>query len=165
MELCVQIRQRFDFNDHILKFFSNFTPEKAISGDVLSIVKICSYFPSIDVDVEELNTQWRLLPEFEDLKNISVLGFEQFWSHIINCKNKLNVPMFSNLTKVNKCVMCIPHSSVCAKRIFSQLNNIKTKLRNKLEVKTCDNIFHCKDLMGNDNCTTWKLLFQFYDTN
>ncbi|KYN27981.1 hypothetical protein ALC57_02605 [Trachymyrmex cornetzi] len=71
-------------------------------------------------------------------------------------KNELNEEMFPNLKKLIKGLMCLPHSSACVERIFSQLSLIKTKLRNKLDVETCSSIILSKQLMADENCYTWN---------
>ncbi|KAJ8917916.1 hypothetical protein NQ315_002609 [Exocentrus adspersus] len=50
----------------------------------------------------------------------------------------------------------LPHSSATAERVFSQLNLMKTKVRNSLLVDTCDGILHSKDLLDKNQCFFWK---------
>ncbi|CAH1183927.1 unnamed protein product [Phaedon cochleariae] len=60
VELCCQIKKRFNFNDPLLTFLSNFSVNKAISGEILSITEIAqvahhigwnpiSYWADIDI--------------------------------------------------------------------------------------------------------------------
>jgi hypothetical protein len=55
-------------------------------------------------------------------------------------------------------VTCLPHSSASAEKIFSQLNLIKTKTRNRLLIQTCASLLHAKDILRlrGENCFTWK---------
>ena len=46
---------------------------------------------------------------------------------------------------LNLCAL--PHSSAGAERQFSQLTNIKTNLRNRLEIKTVDFLMHVKQMV------------------
>lgn len=154
VEPCSQIKKRFNFIEPVLKFLSNFTPSQAVSGEILSILEITQFFPQLNVDLESLNSEWRYLADATDIEQKSGLSFEEFWSYILNCKNSLDLPMFPTLGKVIQCIMCLPHSSACAERIFSQVNLLKTKIRNRLEVDTYDAILHAEDMMGNYNCTT-----------
>lgn len=71
-------------------------------------------------------------------------------------KNELNESIFPNLTQLIKGIMCLPHSSASVERIFSQLNLIKTDLRNRLNIKTCNSIILAKQLIDNENCYTWE---------
>lgn len=147
IELVFQIKKRFKFDDPSLTFISNFDPKKAASGEVTSIASIINYFPQLVDDIEALNTEWRLLP---DIKNVG--SVEEYCSFIFSLKNGTQEYMFPNLTKLIKGLMCLPHSSAAAERLFSQLNLIKTKVRNRLEIETCECILHSKHLLKNNNC-------------
>lgn len=85
-------------------------------------------------------------------------GFEEFWVMIFNMKNELNSALFPHITKFIKAILSLPHSSAAAERIFSQLNLLKTKVRNRLCVDTCDAILHAKNLLNinNSECFNWE---------
>ncbi|KYN19742.1 hypothetical protein ALC57_07895, partial [Trachymyrmex cornetzi] len=156
IELCEQIRKRFDFNDKHLIFLTNFQPKQALSGNVSSITDTAILLKNLVSDVESLNSEWRQLQDIEYLKKFENASFDQFWLEVFQMKNELNEEMFPNLKKLIKGLMCLPHSSACVERIFSQLSLIKTKLRNKLDVETCSSIILPKQLMADENCYTWN---------
>lgn len=155
IELCTQIKSRFNFNDPLLKLLSNFAPDIVVSGDVLSIVSIVQHFPQIIINIEKLNSEWRLLSDVEELK-LYINDFEIFWNKVISMKNSHSEQMFPNLSKVIKAIMSLPHSSACAERIFSQLALLKTKIRNRLLTDTCEAILLCKGMMGASPCYSWE---------
>lgn len=140
VELAVQIKRRFKFNDQLLKFMTNLHPRKVVSGEIQSIAGINAFFPQLVDDLESLNTEFRMLADIDEIRKYSCKLFDEFWSHVFNIRNELNEYMFPNVTKLVKSLMCLPHSSAAAERVFSQLNLIKTKVRNRLEIKTCDAI-------------------------
>lgn len=155
VELILQIKQRIDFNNALLMYMENLSPKIAVSGSIRSIVEILTFFPNLNVDVEELNTEWMLLGELEELKSHAEDTFEAFWSYIISRKNNSDV-MFPNLTKVIKVVLCLPHSSASVERKFSEYNLTRTKLRNCLEISTCDSIMQARDMLGSQPCYKWE---------
>lgn len=57
--------------------------------------------------------------------------------------------MFPTLTPFIQAFISLPHSSAAAERIFSSLNAIKTKNRNKLQLKTCEALLHTKSVITN----------------
>nr|WP_253308757.1 hAT transposon family protein [Rickettsia endosymbiont of Ceutorhynchus assimilis] len=157
VELSSQLKSRFDFEDPILNFVSIFDPKEAMSGKVSSIAVASSkYFPNLITDLEKLNSEWRLLPDVNHLRNYTDLDLEQFWNIVFTMKNGNDEPMFPNLSHFVKGILCLPHSSAAAERIFSQLFLLKTKVRNRLNIDTCCNILHTKEMINPSTCFSWK---------
>lgn len=157
IELSLQIKQRFPFNDEKLKFLEKFSPEICLSGEVISIASdATNIFPSITGDIGILDSEWRLLADTTELKSKKNLDLYEFWCHIFQMKNSMDSMMFPALSNLMMAILSLPHSSAAAERIFSQLNLIKTKSRNRLEVKTCDAILHAKELSYETDCFDWS---------
>lgn len=156
VELSLQIRKRFKFDDPKLKFLSNFEPKVALSGNTISIVEAAKFFRKLVDDPENLNTEWRLLPDIQAIKDSENESFEKFWSKIFQIKNELDEEMFTNLSKLVRGIMCLPHSSASAERIFSSLNLMKTNIRNRLNVETCQSVLLAKQLLEENTCYTWQ---------
>lgn len=157
IELSAQLKSRFDFEDPVLKFVQVFDPKEAISGHVSSIaLEANKYFPNLINDIEKLNSEWRILPDTPHLKNYIDLDFEKFWSIIFNLKDEMDEAMFPHLSHLVKAIICLPHSSAAAERIFSQLFLLKSKVRNRLTIETCSNILHTKEMISNNTCYSWK---------
>lgn len=145
IELCSQIKRRFNFKDKHLELASNFTPTMAMSGNILSIANFINLYPNIEIDIEAANAEWQLLPDivtFSENTNIN-----EFWKKVNNLKSMDDTLTFKNLMKIVKVILALPHSSATAERIFSQLALIKTCLRNRLLVTTVSSILHIKDKM------------------
>lgn len=156
VELCQQIRKRFDFNDKLLIFLTNFHPKRALNGSVATIAQAAEIFKNLVSNVENLNSEWRQLQDVQYLKKFENASFDQFWMEVFQMKNELNEEMFPNLNQLIKGVMCLPHSSASVERVFSQLNLIKTDLRNRLDIKTCNSIILAEQLIDDENCYTWE---------
>jgi hypothetical protein len=139
VELCVQIKKRFNFQDKILLYASLFTPSVVRSGNIFSI----SEFQNLAVDVDEVNREWQLLSDIDLLTNCDDLS--DFWTKVATMKNQIGEPMFNNLMTVVKLILSLPHSSAVAERVFSQLSMIKNRLRNRLAITTCSYILALKE--------------------
>ncbi|KAK5648161.1 hypothetical protein RI129_003053 [Pyrocoelia pectoralis] len=87
IELCIQIKSRFNFSSDVLHFASFFEPNLVISGDILSIAQAGLFFSGLDIDMEELNVEWNLASEVG--KNFSDLDLQGFWASINEQKNSL----------------------------------------------------------------------------
>ncbi|XP_043277820.1 zinc finger MYM-type protein 1-like [Venturia canescens] len=159
LELCSQIQNRFRFNDPMLKYVEIFSPETALNGSIRSIIVSTTLnFPKLfnENNLEGLDAEWRLLPNVQDIKKFENFDFAEFWMKIACLKNSLDEMMFPNLTKLIKAILSLPHSSAAAERTFSQLNLMKTKSRNRLDVDTCEAILHSKALLNESTCYNWQ---------
>lgn len=101
----------------------------------LSLIPLFHRFPFLCDDVERL---------------------ESFWTEVFSSKNTLNELLFPNLKKLISGLLCLPLSSAGAKRVFSQLNLIKTKTRNSLSIETCDALLRTKELIFDKECYMFK---------
>lgn len=120
-----------------MQFASYFDPKTVINGDINSISDALTLFPYLQLDIEKLDLEYRLLAETEEVKKIIDYDVVTFWYNVSTLKNALNENLFPNVTKLIHVLLALPHSSAAAERIFSQLTLIKVKTRNRLLVRTC----------------------------
>jgi len=64
--------------------------------------------------------------------------------------------VFSKLFKFVKAILSLLRSNATTERIFSNLNLIKTKLRNRLRIQSCSALLYAKEILNNTKCYTWK---------
>jgi hypothetical protein len=146
VELTLQIKKRFDFEDKFLKFASLFRPMTATSGRILTISEFTNLFPVLQhLNIDKVNEEWQLLSEVDELKSCND---SSFWEKLPRMKNDLGEPMFLNLFEVVKCILILPHSSASAERTFSKLFIIKTDKRNRLKIETISNILSIKEYIS-----------------
>ncbi|XP_067123238.1 zinc finger protein 862-like [Centruroides vittatus] len=158
--LSAEIKKKFPFDDLILQEITKLEPKIALSGNVRSVVNLVTHFPNIvpEHEYEELNTEWQLLPEIRDkLTSCAVENLETFWYEVNKIKDDNGDVMFPILGKLSTSLLSLPHSSACVERVFSQLNLIKTKIRNRLQVDTCNAFLLSKELLKTQNrkCYDW----------
>lgn len=141
MVSCSQIKKRYTFSDTILPLIKMLTPSVAISFDKRdeypSICKLASQLPRIICanQFQIIEDQWRQL-------NISLINIseeimkdedpDKFWTYI----KHLESGEFSELASFCLSVMSLTHSNAQCERIFSKINRLKTKTRNRLITST-----------------------------
>ncbi|CAH2002280.1 unnamed protein product [Acanthoscelides obtectus] len=82
-------------------FLSYVLEQIALSGEVGSIALDAQmFFPNLISDIEKLNSEWRLLPDIAELKNIDQNSVDDFWSKVLKLKNAMNEDMFPHLEKL-----------------------------------------------------------------
>lgn len=155
VELTSQIKKRFSFDDPVLRELKLLDP-KEIFSDFRSVVPLVNRFPVLCDDIDKLDSEWRILIESEELQSKQNLPIIDFWNSVFYAKNDLNDFMFSHVKKFITGLMCLPHSSAAAERVFSQLNLIKTKIRNRLLTETCHALLHTRELLDDSFCFNFK---------
>lgn len=149
VESCVQINSRFDFNNDIFKNLSIIDPVNVVAGAIPSIVPLAQNFPNLITgnEIQILDNEWRLLRnttiDFDPTGSI-----EHFWVSIRNKCFGDNSPMFRTLSNFVLKLLCLPHSSANVERIFSQVNLLKTKQRNKLSTCSIVGLLHSKTYLS-----------------
>jgi len=86
-----------------------------------------------------------------------------FWIKVINITKGDNTKMFPLLKVVIKNIMTLPHSSACVERIFSCVNLIKTKYRNRLNTHNLIGLLHTKRVIKDSNCFSYDFDNKFMD--
>jgi hypothetical protein len=70
---------------------------------------------------------------------------EEFWGSLLEVTNGANSPQFQTLGKFMCNLLSLPHANVDVERIFSSVNHIKTRSRNRLQTKTVRALLKAKD--------------------
>lgn len=150
---CVQITKRYDFNNRLLPLLKYLSPEEAIKTSTRqhlpSILPIVTELPRIlnnDDEIQIVDDEWRILPDVNRLSElkISEMKTDEFWHNIMtttDCKH---------LAKFVLSILSLPHSNSDCERIFSVVNNIKTKKRNKLITSTINGLLLTKECVRNN---------------
>lgn len=161
---CMQIKQRFNFNDPVLKMVSILTPSKAVQRSTRishpSLFPLMKELPRIvDPDMFQIiDDEWRQLPYYQLPEEIDVQNdkVDVFWAKLMkssdNCEPALT---FKNLSKFVLDVLALPHSNADCERIFSQINLIKTRSRNNLVTPTVNGLLLAKQRI-NKNCVGYQ---------
>ncbi len=102
-----------------------------------SILPLASNFSSIVPNLDALEKEWMLLhtKKWSNTNNVY-----SFWAEVHSQRNASGERSFENISKLALSLLSLPFSNASVERTFSQMNAVKTKLRNRLLVKTTNAI-------------------------
>jgi len=167
---CLQIKKRYDFSNPILPLVNMLTPSVALSS------KMRKKYPSItflseqlhrivngDSNIQKLDDQRctvvlvRLPNEIQTEKEP-----DKFWTLI----KELETGQFIDLAEFALAVLSLPHSNASCERVFSKINCIKTKSKNRLITSTVSaTVITSKCLKKNNgNCICFQLTKLMFDS-
>lgn len=148
-----QIYKRFPFQKcGAIKQLSDIAPKSVISKQVGSLGPLACKFPNLvdEAEMNDLDREWRLL------RNTDLTGapedLHDFWLHVGNLKKGDETQMFPTLMTLIQKLLCLPHSSAAAERVFSRINNMKTKERSSVNTKSLVGLLHAKRQISRSAC-------------
>ena len=115
-------------------------------------------FPSssfiTDNMVQGIDDEWMSLLGSEFLTSYSDENERavRFWKKVRDAKSGNEDPFFPLLSNFMLNLLCLPHSSATVERVFSAVNRLKTKLRNRLATETLNGVLHTKRFLSKSNC-------------
>nr|CAI5869730.1 unnamed protein product [Callosobruchus analis] len=156
VELCLQIRNRFK-NLSQYENFQLLNPNTVLERPTSITILIQQFKHFVKDNMEEIASECREISSLPNQIKIKLkeLEFSAFWFELSSFKNSADQKVFGNIYQFVFNIMCLPHSSACAERIFSQLNLIKTKQRNRLLPETCNSLLMAKTLLDSNPCFVW----------
>lgn len=161
IELCTQLKNRLPTNERIFFELRFMDPQIAVYENFSSLINVTERFPNIvtnDTQKQLIDEEYRQMKYDQDVQNLmcgtstGTVNCEQFWSKVSNIVSSQKLPKYKNLTSFVKCLMCLPISNAQCERIFSQVNMIKTKYRNRFTSNHVSSILHIKQGLT-DGCT------------
>lgn len=158
IEGASQILKRFNINDPVLTSLKTLDPQSILMKTVPSIAPLAAHFPNLvpENDLNEIDREWRLLRNTE-LNVVPDISVYKFWQKIGNLKKGDDTPLFPLVGKFMKKLLCLPHSSASVERVFSQVNLMKTKVRNSLSTETLNGMLHAKKTFENSGSHNFEI--------
>lgn len=157
-QLICQLRQRLPKNFHNLTKTNFFCVENSLK---INKCKLNEHFKEefIDLPVEEITAlehQWQKLNSYEWLNKNSTVDF---WVNVYEYKNALNENPFSELATFAMKFLVLPFSNAEVERVFSGMNLIKTKIRNRMMLNTMNSLLYirCGLKRMNTCCENFKI--------
>jgi len=156
---CVEIKKRYNFNDIILKSLPQISP-KNILGNVHenSLLPFITLFPRIVNETNQIqliDDEWRKLISYTFAPNIldiiKTKDVDNFWIYL-----KSHEQLFTNLSEFILTILSLPQSNCACERLFSKVNLIKTKLRNKLMTDTLNGLINSSECIKPYSCYKFK---------
>lgn len=153
---CSEIKKRFDFDNQILKDLTNLNPSKAVlrktRETMPSLLPLMKTVPRIvsPKQYQSIDDEWRTLPLFELPSDINIKdNVHVFWAKLGRVNEGDQGLTFKHLSKFCLYVISLPHSNAECERIFSKVNQIKTKSRNKMITETMNGLILAKQRVKN----------------
>lgn len=145
IELTSNLKQRFEFEDPLYDLLTIIDPVKAQSFETKSLKGILNRFPVLNVNVQDLDNEWRQHALLEHDKLCLSKNAEEYWPEIFKLKNAAGNELFPNLRKAVFFLFLLPFSNASVERVFSDLFNVKTDKRNLLSSSTIRALLAAKE--------------------
>jgi len=106
-------------------------------------------------NIQEIDDGWRkcntIELELEYIITLKALNVEEFWVNLkkLEVENEYPFRVLSNFVLT---VLSLPQSKVSCKRMFSKINLIKTKQRNRLQTPTLNGLLMASQCMQETTC-------------
>lgn len=161
IEAALQISRRFPFRNKVFKNLEALDPSVVKARSVATISPLMSSFPSLvnDDTLQKIDNEWRMLRNSlttllsDDTEETPV----KFWMKVKGITSGDGTPVFPFLAEFMIRLLCLPHSSAAAERVFSAVNRMKTKTRNRLSTSTMAGLLHTRRLMTDRKCYDVKI--------
>lgn len=103
-----------------------------------SIIDLAKEMGIPDEKIDKLLQQWQSI-HFVDWSPLNGDPIS-FWAKVAAYKNAGGMNSFQDLCDFATAVLSLPHSNAEVERVFSAMNIVKNKLRNKLSEKTLNSL-------------------------
>ncbi|XP_068229521.1 E3 SUMO-protein ligase KIAA1586-like [Palaemon carinicauda] len=126
--LIKEIRQRLPDNVKILQYMSLLSVKNAliVKGSLIPLMELLKVSPT---EITVIDNQW---------KDLTLIKWEvgqtvTFWNEVFKYRDSSNSNPFKELARFAISVLVLPHSNAEVERIFSQMNLVKNKIRNRMQ--------------------------------
>lgn len=144
---CREMQNRLPMQDIFFNELLFITPKIALSlerpEECQQISAVISKFQAILDKKNEIETEWRNIQfHFSDEEKMELLELpiSKFWHRIRETKDFSDKSIFINIATLALLVLSLPHSNAGAERVFSIMNDVKTKKRNRLQENTLNSL-------------------------
>ncbi|CAG9840741.1 unnamed protein product [Diabrotica balteata] len=163
IEIAHESFKRLPINNPLFNEFEFIQPTIAFAKNrkhLLELPNLINQSKDI-VDTAACNDEWRNSPfyftndEFEDFKKLSI---PDCWKKLSTVQDFAEEFKFKNISQLAFIVLTLPHSNAECERIFSIVNDVKTKKRNKLGETSLNSICVIRSAFKSKNidCTTFE---------
>ncbi|XP_053960547.1 uncharacterized protein LOC128864816 [Anastrepha ludens] len=135
IELIHQLKKRIPDNFEVLNKIDLFSVGNVLRAKKESIIELLIFFKVEDVD--NLKRQYDNL-QYNTWQNVE--NTEKFWAEVYNYKDSTFTNPYKELASLALKILSLPWSNAEVERLFSQVNLIKTKLRNRMNCTVLSSI-------------------------
>lgn len=102
-------------------------------------MELAKHFTNITVDVDQVENEWQSL-HFVHWSKDCLINTVKFWSEVSWATDASNNPRYGNISKLALSLLSLPFSNATVERLFSSMNVVHSKLRNRLHVRSTEAI-------------------------
>lgn len=137
-DLANQIRQRLPINISVLKKISMLSPKCILSNIKDSITPLLRELHYSDGLIALIDRQYCNMYLYDWPEKLNKADI--FWLDVQEFKNSANENPFKELAEFALSMLCLPISNADIERVFSDMNLVKSKLRNKMQSELLNSI-------------------------
>lgn len=154
--LLKQFQQRLPKNIHILEKVSLVSVRNALQVVKETLTPLMEIFKYDTQNMDKVNHQWNNLTSIKWIEHINTA---KFWKEVDDYVDASGNNPFNDLCKLSKRILVLPWSNADVERLFSQMNIVKTKLRNRMGPKLLDSILTIRSGLKRNKvcCADYKL--------
>ncbi|CAG4970092.1 unnamed protein product [Parnassius apollo] len=158
VKLVQEIQNRIPSNYEILAKVTLLSPENTLKQikDPHALVGLARELGFDDQKTDKIVQQWKTIQFIEwETAGDSV----KFWAQVLKYKNAAGVNTFRELADLAIVAMSLPHSNAEVERLFSVMNTVKNKLRNRMCSLTLNSIIMIRNQLKikKKNCHNYVL--------
>lgn len=145
-----EIKQRLPSNIKILEKISLLSVDKALHAVKEPLIPLLEFLQTPSDQISVIENQWQniTLIKWKEVKNTV-----SFWNEVHKYRDASNCNPLKEIADLALSVLVLPHSNAEIERVFSQMNIVKNKLRNRMETKMANAILGIRaGLRRNDKC-------------
>lgn len=128
----------------LFSYFEFLSPENAFRKDKIRFQSIPDTFNEFEgLNISKINDEWRNMPfvlNEREMEELSSQPLDVMWKNIGTYKDFTGTLVFQNIAELARIILTLPHSNAECERVFSVVNDVKTKKRNKLGDNTLNSI-------------------------
>lgn len=154
--LLKQFQQRLPKNIHILEKVSLVSVKNALKVVKEPLTPLMEIFKYDVKDMDKVNHQWNNLTNIKWIEHVNTT---KFWKEVNDYVDASGNNPFKDLCQLSKRILVLPWSNADVERLFSQMNIVKTKLRNHMGPKLLDAILTIRSGLKRNKvcCADYKL--------
>ena len=137
VELIKQLRQRLPDNVSVLSKMSAISVSECLYPMKQDIIDLAKLFNEEPAAITNIDFQWRRLHHIKWSDTNDTL---RFWSEVSSYRDSSGENPLGELANLAVSLLSLPHSNADVERTFSQMNIIKSKIRNRMNLKTLNSI-------------------------
>ena len=156
VKLCTELRSRLPDNFETLEKMSLFSVAECLRVVKEPIVDLAASFGYSAESIERIDIQWRQLTIVQWQETASTV---KFWNEVCHYKDAAGINPYLDLCQLAISILSLPHSNAEVERLFSQLNLVKSKLRNRINIASVNAVLaiRCGMKRVGKSCDTFEL--------